>query len=76
MTLPVAAGAALPTIDANLAARLLEHEVDFRVSRRDQTLDAPVQAAPLDAIEAHAEAIAGSSAADDSGAASRSSLTF
>jgi hypothetical protein len=55
---------ALPTLDASLAVRLLAHEIDFRDPRRDHTLDALVRAAPLDAIVAHAAAIAGSSAAD------------
>jgi hypothetical protein len=55
---------ALPSIDAQLAACLLAHEADFQATRRDQTLDALVRTAPLDALVAHAVAIAGSSAAD------------
>src|SRR4051794_21317100 len=42
----------LPNLDAQLAARLLAHEADFRLARRDHTLDILVRAAPLDALMA------------------------
>jgi hypothetical protein len=52
-----------PSLDSDLAGRLLAFEDDYRATRRDRTLAAAVERAPLNVLRAHAPAIAAGAAA-------------